>query len=89
MEKTEKFRMRRYWKKMATNIYAVHKRNVNNPIQKLFCEQGVSHYWYDVSFFQNTAVGTNLSIFRICDGDWRHVDFHQYSVQVDNNNTSF
>ena len=44
MEKTEKFFMRRYSKKTATNIYAAPMRGVNNFVQqadryacKIFC----------------------------------------------------
>ena len=34
MENTEKFRMRKYSKQTATNIYAAHRRGVNKPQQK-------------------------------------------------------
>ena len=36
MEKTEKFRMRKYFEKMGINIYATPTRDINNQFQLCF-----------------------------------------------------
>ena len=46
MEKTEKFRMRRYSKKAATNIYAAHVRGV----YKHRCINQVNFIFHKVKF---------------------------------------